>query len=242
MDKVRILFLAANPNTTDPLAIDEEIRAIEQRIRASDYRDSLVLIPKLAARPDDIMQAMLEHKPQVIHFSGHGSEAHEILLVGNDGDEKPVSADALRALFTTLKDNVRVVMFNACFARGQAEAVAEVIDCAIGMNDEISDKAAITFSGSFYRALGFGRSVQDAFDQGKVSMMLEGVEEEHIPELLVRNGVNAADVVLVKPDADHGASPDSGSRIISIGGDASGNVIISGDGNQVSHTKHPPQK
>ena len=154
MDKIKILFLAANPQAD--LAINDEIRKVEQRIRASKFRDSLVLIPKLAARPDDVIQALLEHEPHIVHFSAHGSEDHEILFVGDDGQDKPVTAEALRMLFATLKDKVRLVVFNACFARGQAEAVAEVIDCAIGMNDEISDDAAIAFSGSFYRTLGFG--------------------------------------------------------------------------------------
>jgi hypothetical protein len=54
------------------------------------------------------------------------------------------------------------------------------------------------FAASFYRALGFGRSVQEAFDQGKVALLLEGIPEEHTPELLVRAGVNASHMFLVE--------------------------------------------
>ncbi len=197
--RIKILVFAASPSTRDRLALDEEIRAIKEKIRAASHRDSIELEAELAARPDDVIQSLNEHKPHIVHFCGHGSEANEILLIGNDGEEKPVSAPALQELFSTLKDNVRLVFFNACYARVQAEAVVKVIDAAIGMNEEIGDEAAIAFAGSFYRALGFGRSVQEAFDQGKVALKMEGIGEENTPELLVRNGIDAAKVVLVQP-------------------------------------------
>jgi hypothetical protein len=65
------------------------------------------------------------------------------------------------------------------------------------MNDAIGDEAAIIFAASFYRALGFGRSVQEAFDQGKVALLLEGILEEHTPELLVKAGIDPSQIVLV---------------------------------------------
>jgi hypothetical protein len=37
MNKVRVLFLAAYPDTS-PLKLDEEVRAITSKIRASEYR------------------------------------------------------------------------------------------------------------------------------------------------------------------------------------------------------------
>lgn len=57
------------------------------------------------------------------------------------------------------------------------------------MNKAIGDKAAITFAASFYRALGFNRTIQEAFDQAKTALLLEGVVEEDLPELLIKKGV-----------------------------------------------------
>jgi hypothetical protein len=116
---------------------------------------------------------------------------------------RTVSARALRQLFRVLKDNVRLVVFNACFSRAQAEAIVAEIDCAIGMNAAIGDEAAIVFAASFYRAIGFGRSVADAFQQGLTSLMLEDIPEEGTPVLLTRTGVNPAKVYLAGPHADH---------------------------------------
>ena len=116
MNKVKILFLAANPAATgqrtrelgvsttapavtDPLQLDVEIREITAKIRASEYRDSLELIPILAVRPDDVQQALLEHQPHIVHFSGHGNSGGEIILQDKDGRPQPVSKEALTGFF-----------------------------------------------------------------------------------------------------------------------------------------------
>lgn len=69
--------------------------------------------------------------------------------------------------------------------------------------------AAIVFAASFYRAVGFGRTVQEAFDLAKVALLLEGIPEDKTPAMSVRAGVNAATMVLVSPRApsDEGVLP-----------------------------------
>ena len=178
MAKVKVLFLAANPSDTAPLKLDEEIREITAKIRASEHRDLLDLVSIWAVRPDDLLQSLNEHAPHIVHFSSHGSRTGEIILVDKQGVPKAVSPTALKALFGALKDNVRIVVLNACYSRVQAEAITEIVDCAVGMNTAIGDKAAIIFAASFYRAIGFGRSVEQAFEQGKVALLLEGIPED----------------------------------------------------------------
>lgn len=114
------------------------------------------------------------------------------------GRVKSVNKEALVQLFKTLRDNIRVVMLNACHSSIQAEAIASVIDCTIGMNKAVGDSAAIVFAASFYRAVGFGRSVQEAFDIGRTALLLEGIPEENTPELMLRKDVNASEITLVQ--------------------------------------------
>ena len=195
MDKIKVLFLAANPESTTRLKLDEEIREITSKIRASEYRDSVELISAWAVRPDDLLQYLNQYKPQIVHFSGHGSTSGDIILVDDYGQPKPVTSNALKALFATLKDNIQVVLLNACYTYSQAEAIVVNINYVIGMSTAIGDKAAITFAASFYRAIGFDRTVQEAFDQAKTALLLEGIPEENIPELLVRKGIEATSKV-----------------------------------------------
>jgi DNA-binding transcriptional ArsR family regulator len=199
MERIKALFLAANPSITTRLGLDEEIRAITEKVRAAEHRHSIEVISTWAVRPDDLLQFFNMYRPQIVHFSGHGSPAGEIMLVDTDKTPKPVSVQALKFLFTTLKDNIRLVILNACYSRIQAEAIAEVIDCVVGMNDAIGDEAALLFAASFYRAICFGRSIQDAFNQGRAALLLEGIAEDETPELLTRTGVDPTSVILISP-------------------------------------------
>ena len=207
--KVKILFLSANPSSTSRLSLDEEIRAITEKIRASAHRDLVEVISYWAVRPDDLLQALNEHEPHVIHFSGHGSNSEEIILHDVQGLPKPVSKKALVNLFKTFKGNIQVVLLNACYSQPQAEGIIEHVPCAIGMSNSIGDRAAISFAASFYRAIGFGRTVREAFDQGIAALMLEGIDEDNIPKLLTRSDSDAASIRLVSTTANqrlHGKS------------------------------------
>lgn len=195
--KLKILFLAANPIATNVLQLDREAREIEEKLRGSKERDRIELVTKWALRADDLQQYLLEHQPHVVHFSGHGSDANELILEDATGKSKPLGQAALLALFRALKDNIRVVVLNACFSEKQAAAITEVVDCAIGMNKAIGDEAAITFAASLYRGFGFGRSVQTAFDLGKASLLAEGISEDATPILLSNSHVDVASLVLI---------------------------------------------
>lgn len=192
-----ILFLASNPTPTSQLALDAEARAIEAKIWAAEHRDAMVLKTRWAVRFDDVLQALNQDHPAVVHFSGHGAGADGIVLHHDDGGVHQVAAGTLKRLFTTLKDDIRVVVLNACYTSGQARAIVDVIDCVIGMQDKIGDDAARNFAASFYRALGFGRSVRNAFEQGLLAIEGHGLPDAEIPELFVRPGVDADNVLVI---------------------------------------------
>lgn len=133
-----------------------------------------------------------------MHFSGHGSRASAgITLHGPDGGSRAVSAAALRHLFDSAGDGVKLVVLNACYTEEQAVAINETVDCVVGMSDAIEDESARVFAASFYRAIAFGKSVRKAFEQGLAAIGLEGLQGEHVPRLLVRPGTAAQDTSLV---------------------------------------------
>lgn len=195
--KRTILFLASNPDSSDRLALDEEARAIEMKLRASANRDQVRFRTCWAVRPDDLLQAFNEEHPTVVHFSGHGSGAAGIMLHDDSGGGRLVPGNALKRLFAVMKDDIRVVVLSACYSVEQAREIASVIDAVVGMADSVEDGAARAFAAAFYRALGFGRSVQNAFEQGLAAIELEGFADVNVPELLVRPGVDPAALVIV---------------------------------------------
>lgn len=185
----KILFLGANPLSSQRLGLDEEARALAAILQSAEHREQFELKTHWAVRPDDLLQILNRERPLIVHFSGHGTGSSGLVLHHENGEEILVSADALRRLFTVLKGDIRLVVLTACASLEQARAIAEVIDCAIGMTADIADVAAARFSTALYRALCAGRSVQNAFDQGVTALSLAGLDGGGIPVLLARDGV-----------------------------------------------------
>ena len=195
---ITILFLAANPKDTVNLRLDEEVREIEHRIMLAQKKEEFTLIKKGAVRVGNLQLYLNQERPTIVHFSGHGTSDGKIILEDNAGIGIAVAPVALARVFNTLKDNVRCIVLNACFSLEQAEAINENIDCVIGMSSSISDEAAIAFSSAFYLALASGRSVKNAFDQGINELLLMGIPEENIPQLLTRDEIDASKIVIFK--------------------------------------------
>jgi hypothetical protein len=195
-DKIKVLFLAANPVDTGALRLGQEVREIDEKIEVGSAREAFELIQHHALRVSDLQQVLLRRQPHIVHFSGHGSKTEEIVLENNLGKSHPVSKEALTALFRILRDNVRVVVLNACFSKAQAEALREVIDYTIGTNKAVGDRAAITFAAAFYRALAFGRTVVEAFELARVELDLTSIKGSDTPELFIGDGVDTSEPFL----------------------------------------------
>lgn len=197
-ETITVLFLAANPLDQAELRLDEEVRSIGEMIRKAEHRDAVRLESRWAVRPLDVLQAINECRPGIVHFSGHGSNQDEIIFQDNSGNSKPVSKEAIVQTLAAASDDIQLVFFNACYSRGQAEAVVTHIPAAIGMNAAIGDNAARVFAAQFYSAIGFGHTITRAFQQARAAMMLEGIPEENTPELFVAPGLDGDGLTLIR--------------------------------------------
>jgi CHAT domain/TPR repeat len=197
-NSIKILFLAANPvDVVGRLRIDKEVRQISERIHLGARGGQLELVTELAVRPGDLQAALLRHQPDIVHFSGHGGETSGIMLESDDGNSKMVNKKTLSNLFWT--DSVRVVVLNACYAKDQAQAFAATVDFTVGLNAAIEERTAVMFAAHFYQSLTFGFTVTEAFELAVNQLLLEGSDVWEIPELLVRDGVDAAQSRIVRP-------------------------------------------
>ncbi|WP_437634551.1 CHAT domain-containing protein [Sorangium sp. So ce854] len=181
-----ILFLAADPTDTSRLRAGQELREIQEKLKLSRMRSRFSLVQRMSVRPVDISQAILDERPRIIHFSGHGTAAGELCFEDELGQAKGVQSDALAALFELVADHVECVLLNACYSIIQASEIARHIKYVIGMRKEIGDAAAILFSVGFYQALGAGKSIEEAHRFGCVQIKLQGVPDHATPELLSR--------------------------------------------------------
>ena len=223
MKKHTILFLAANPTGTDPLALGEEARAIQAELERSGYRDCFELETRWAAQPLDLLRELRRLKPTVVHFSGHGGPSpastgapgqgpsrdviadagtydndpqRGLFFQGPDGRAQVVTAQALHETFGAAGSSVKLVVLSACYSDVQAEALRSHVGCVVGMSGAIVDDAARNFAIGFYGGLGERESIAAAFRQGCAAISLEGLRDSDRPQLRVREGVDASKLVL----------------------------------------------
>jgi TPR repeat protein len=202
MRNVKVLFFSADPSLGRPggvpLELANEMREIQEHVKRARYGHRLQLEAHGAARADDLLDFLEHTDASVVHFSGHG-ESRGIVLVGRDGcSPHPVSAPALRRVFREYHGTVRLVVLSACSSHQEAQAVADVVGCAIGTTSAISDDAATTFNSWFYRSIGNGHSVQRSFEIACMRLEVDRVPEQEYPKIFHRKGVDPADLVLVK--------------------------------------------
>lgn len=200
---IKVLFLAADPGDDRPrLRLDEEVRAIDEAIRLAAHRDTVEFVIQPALRIRDLQNVLRRHKPQIVHFAGHGDERGGIVLGDEYGQPVEVDREALNQLFGILEHPPRVVVLNACATQRTEEVAGDVVDYTIGMNSPVQDESARVFAASFYGALADGDSVERAFRSAVNQLRLEKNPEAGIPALHVRPGVPPGVPLVTAPDAD----------------------------------------
>ena len=183
----KILVLAANPQNTSGLRLDEEVRGIQRSIQMAKERDRFQIISEWAVRTEDLIQALMTHRPHIVHFVGHGSGQQGLILDDGRGRAQRVPTRALARLFQQVA-SVECVLLNACYSDTQAQAIVQFVSCVVGMNQAIGDPAAISFSRGFYTALGHGSAYEAAYEMGRTAIDLEGIAEVETPVLRMRSG------------------------------------------------------
>lgn len=205
---IKVLFLSSNPKGTGRLQLTKECNNIEDRISSSRYSSQFDFRQRNDANLEDLQRFILTHNPQILHFSGHGTEDGTLVFQDLRGKPKTARitaiADSLKALNkrTSLseKEKIRLVVLNACYSREQAKAIAKYVDCVVGMSNAVYDTSAIAFAESFYQALAFGESVFDAFELARNQVEILNLEGQDIPKLASKSGVDPSKLFLVKKD------------------------------------------
>ncbi len=204
----KILILSANPQGTAPLRLGEETREIKEGLKRATRREQFVIESAESVRYRDIGRSLLEHEPQILHFSGHGigspgqerendsdernlspvtesaTESGGLVFEDETGQGKLVDSNALAELFELFADKLECVVLNACYSEVQAKAIAQHVPYVVGMNKAIGDKAAIEFSVGFYDALGAGRDYVFAHKLGCSAVTIAGIKENLTPVLI----------------------------------------------------------
>lgn len=181
--RIAVLVLAANPTDTPSLRLDQEVRELQSGLlRAS--RKGFHIRQDWAVRPRDLRRALLEHRPKIVHFCGHGTGEEGLVLEDDHNSSHLASTSALASLFELFSSHVECVVLNACYSDRQAAAISAHVTYVVGMSRAISDDAAIEFAVGFYDAIAAGETFERAFAFGRNAIELAGLEGHATPTLI----------------------------------------------------------
>lgn len=196
--QLRLAFLTTNPDPTASLRTDVEMRQVTQVLERSRNRDHVDIAHYPAAQFSDLLAAINEFKPNVLHFSGHGG-AQAIVFDGGDlkhPEEVIIDYDDLRRTLTATASPPILLVHNACSTLTGAELLLHAVRFVVAMKDSIPDSTATAFSTQLYSALASGQPISKAVEQGRLAAKALGLPEPELPELLSADGHDGSETIL----------------------------------------------
>lgn len=177
-----ILFIAVDPVDTMSLRLDEEEREIGNALKRTKQGEEFKLEVLRPVRLRDIIDALLEHAPQIVHFSGHGIKTEGFAIADDLGEIKLVTTDELKKLFKKFSTTIECVVLNIGFSKEQSNAIVQHINYVIELSPAIGHETAIEFTKAFYARRGAGISIEDSYDFGCYSITsFQNVQKNFIP-------------------------------------------------------------
>ncbi len=178
-----VLIVSASPVDQDRLRLGAEEREIRQALQRSKNREQWRIETNPAATVNDLRRALLDHRPAIVHFAGHGDETG-LCFETEGGDSHAPDIQPIARLFHIFRNDLKCVFLNACYSESQADAIRAEIDYVIGMRAPIGDDSARTFSVSFYDAVFAGTDFRTAFDLGCTTLDLNSFPDKDVPVFL----------------------------------------------------------
>jgi hypothetical protein len=192
MKKIEVLVIFANPRGTSQLRLGTEDRVIRESIRLSSNRSKISLTTCNAATIHDLRRAFLDKQFDIVHISGHGTGAG-LVLENEAGERYVVPQKALADQLRAYSPPLQCAILNACYSISQGHLTSLELPFTIAMEGPISDDAAIEFSRGFYDAIGAGRGIDFAYEEGCRTVNLAAPNTHFISKILKKGEQSTGD-------------------------------------------------
>jgi CHAT domain/Effector-associated domain 1 len=167
----RVLAWLAGPRDEARLRQGEEQRVLREAAERSAGR--LTVEFRTAARVEDVVSSVLAVRPDVVHFSGHGTVDGTVLFEDSSGASVPVPVEALAAALGVGAEVACVVLL-ACWSGRPGKALLGGARSVVGSEAGLADETALLFAHGFYAALAAGECVATGFRAGRAAAALHG--------------------------------------------------------------------
>lgn len=189
--KETILYVSASPVDLEGLSFGREANYISGEIEAKNLENSYNFKAIFSAKFNDIVIALGEHHPCIVHFSGHGNE-DGLAFEDDKGLAVKIDTKLLFDLFSEYR-NIKCIFLNACYSAGQAKHISDLGIYVIGMQELVEDPKGISFSNAFYGAFFREKEIEKAFRIAVLSFKGDNGQDNVLPELYFNGRQMAAE-------------------------------------------------
>ncbi|MFK7845137.1 MAG: CHAT domain-containing protein [Rhodothermales bacterium] len=199
---LRILGVVASPSGVGKLDVKGEKRLMNEAIHQVTQRGFAELTWLEGQTWRDLQTAMRNGPWHIFHFIGHGGFDESlgeglIILADENGAPHRLGATQLGRLLSG-HPSMRMAVLNACegarasdsdlFSSTGSVLIRRGIPATVSMQYEISDRAALEFSRTFYETIAEGLPVDTAVKEARksISMALSNTSEWATPVLHMR--------------------------------------------------------
>jgi len=200
---LHILMMTASPSCWPQLEVSNEKQRVETATKHLQKSGLMKLTWLQGQTWRDLQRAMQSGPWHIFHFIGHGEFDHStdegvIILADEDGQPHRLNATQLGRLLAD-HFSLRLVLLNSCegakgseqdlFSSTAAILVRRGVPAVLAMQYEITDRAAIEFSRSFYETLTIGMPVDAAVAEARkaISCAVVNTVEWGTPVLYMRS-------------------------------------------------------
>ena len=196
---VRMLVVISSPRDFPALDAEKEWEHLEGVLAPLVAAGRLVVDRLEPASLAEIHRALLDEEYHVVHYIGHGGvdprSGEGVLAL--EGPDRAARLETGHDLGVMLSNSpIRLVVLNSCegarisevdpYAGTAISLVEQGIPAVVAMQFEISDEAALAFSGTLYDAITEGRRVDVAVTLARQAILATSRSEWATPVLYLR--------------------------------------------------------
>lgn len=176
---IPVIFLAfANEQVDDNhrlQALAREQDELEKALNVARRAGLCEVIVKPNASVDNIIETFQEYRDRIciFHFAGH-ADGYQLLLEGRDGENVIAQGEGLVDFFQSQK-SLQLIFFNGCSTEKQTKELRDKgVPAVVGTSSSIPDDDAVIIARNFYRSIGGGASLDQAWQEAVSKFKMEG--------------------------------------------------------------------